>query len=84
MLDVGTGRGAIALAVADELPEAEVVAVDTSAAALGLARENAAALGLGGRVRFELGALPAEPRRFDLVRREPPLCKGGGSGGARA
>jgi release factor glutamine methyltransferase len=66
VLDVGTGTGAIALAVADELPGAEVVAVDTSASALALARENAALLGLGERVRFELGPLP-EPRRFDLV-----------------
>jgi release factor glutamine methyltransferase len=66
VLDVGTGTGAIALAVADELPGAEVVAVDTSADALALARENAGLLGLGERVRFEPGPLP-EPRRFDLV-----------------
>ncbi len=66
VLDVGTGTGAIALAVADELPATEVVAIDTSPAALALARENAAALGLAGRVTFELGSLPA-PRAFDLV-----------------
>jgi release factor glutamine methyltransferase len=65
VLDVGTGSGAVALAVADELPEAEVVATDTSAAALDLARANAAALELSGRVRFELGTLP--PGRFDLL-----------------
>ncbi len=65
-LDVGTGSGAIALAIADELPGCELVAVDTSAAALALARENAAALGLAGRVSFEHGPLPSR-REFDLV-----------------
>src|SRR5690349_8535480 len=66
VLDVGTGTGAIALAVADEVPGVEVVAVDTSPGALALARENAEALGLGDRVEFQLGSLPA-PREFDLV-----------------
>ena len=66
VLDVGTGSGAIALAVADELPGCEVVATDTSAEALELARENAERLGLAGRVAFELGTVPPE-RRFDLV-----------------
>jgi release factor glutamine methyltransferase len=66
VLDVGTGTGAIALAVAGELPEAEVAAVDTSAAALELARENAAALGLADRVRFELGSAPSAGE-FELV-----------------
>ncbi len=65
-LDVGTGSGAIALALADELPGAEVTATDTSAAALRLAAENAERLGLAERVRFELGSLP-EGGRFDLV-----------------
>ncbi|HEX3736433.1 MAG TPA: peptide chain release factor N(5)-glutamine methyltransferase [Solirubrobacterales bacterium] len=66
LLDVGTGSGAIALAVADELPEAAVVATDTSAGALELARANAARLGLEGRVRFEQGTVP-EGEGFDLV-----------------
>lgn len=66
VLDVGTGTGAIALAIADELPGCEVVAVDTSPGALALARENAAALGLAERVGLELGSLPAR-REFDLV-----------------
>ena len=65
VLDVGTGSGAIALAVADELPEAEVTATDTSPAALELARANAARLGLSERVRFLEGTLPDGP--FDLV-----------------
>ena len=66
VLDVGTGSGAIALALADELPEAEVVATDTSPGALEVARSNAARLGLEGRVRFEAGTIPAG-ESFDLV-----------------
>jgi release factor glutamine methyltransferase len=66
VLDVGTGSGAIALAVADELPAAEVVATDTSPAALEVARANAERLGLADRVRFVAGTLPAG-ERFDLV-----------------
>ena len=46
MLDVGTGTGAIALAFADEHPGARVTAIDVSADALALARENAARTGL--------------------------------------
>jgi len=57
-LDVGTGSGAIALALADELPECAVTATDSSAAALEVARANAARLGLEGRVRFLEGTLP--------------------------
>ena len=68
VLDVGTGSGAVALAVADELPAARVLGTDTSLAALGLARENAAALGLADRVRFEGGTLPGgQGEAFDLV-----------------
>ncbi|HKZ12981.1 MAG TPA: peptide chain release factor N(5)-glutamine methyltransferase [Solirubrobacterales bacterium] len=66
VLDVGTGSGAIALAVADELPAAEVVATDTSPGALAVARANAERLGLAGRVRFEEGTVP-EGAHFDLV-----------------
>jgi release factor glutamine methyltransferase len=49
-LDVGTGSGAIALAVADELPETRVVAMDTSMDALKVAQANADRLGLDDRV----------------------------------
>lgn len=76
VLDVGTGTGAIALAVADEMPGVGVVAVDTSPAALALARENAEALGLAGRVELELGALP-RPRHFDLVLANLPYVRDG-------
>ncbi len=66
LLDVGTGSGAIALAVADELPDCEVTATDTSPSALGVARANAERLGLGDRVRFLSGSLPDE-EDFELV-----------------
>jgi release factor glutamine methyltransferase len=65
VLDVGTGSGAIALAVAAELPECAVTATDTSPSALGVARANAERLGLG-RVRFLAGSLPSE-EDFELV-----------------
>jgi release factor glutamine methyltransferase len=65
-LDVGTGSGAIALAVADELPGCAVTATDTSPAALEVARANAERLGLADRVRFREGTLP-EGESFDLV-----------------
>jgi release factor glutamine methyltransferase len=72
VLDVGTGTGAIALAIADEVPGALVTATDSSPDALALARENAALAGL--EVEFVLqdlfDGLPAGP--FDLVVSNPP------------
>jgi release factor glutamine methyltransferase len=65
-LDVGTGSGAIALALADELPGCEVTATDTSPAALEVARANAERLGLSDRVEFLAGSVPAG-REFDLI-----------------
>src|SRR5882724_9418143 len=50
VLDLGTGSGAIALALAKQYPLAAVTAVDTSEDALALARENAEATGLAGQV----------------------------------
>src|SRR5882757_4957498 len=52
ILDLGTGSGAIALALAKTWPEAAVTAVDKSEEALALARENAEACGLAARVKF--------------------------------
>jgi release factor glutamine methyltransferase len=65
VLDLGTGSGAIALAVAAELPGCAVTAADTSPAALEVARANAGRLGLAGRVRFLEGSLPEED--FGLI-----------------
>jgi release factor glutamine methyltransferase len=59
VLDVGTGSGAVALAIAAELPETEVTATDVSAGALELAAENAGRLGLSDRVSFEQGSVPS-------------------------
>jgi release factor glutamine methyltransferase len=73
-LDIGTGSGAVALAVADELPECEVMGTDTSEAALDLARENSERLGSGGRVTFERGTVP-DGRRFDLVLANLPYVR---------
>jgi release factor glutamine methyltransferase len=73
VLDVGTGSGAIALAIADELPTARVVAVDRSSAALALARENLARSTFPNRVELRLGdLLDGIAGPFDLVVSNPP------------
>jgi release factor glutamine methyltransferase len=76
IVDIGTGSGCIALALASELEEAEIWATDISAAALEMARANAARLQLSGRVRFRQGDLLAgmdqSQPRFDFVVSNPP------------
>jgi release factor glutamine methyltransferase len=67
VLDMGTGSGAIALAIADELPDCELIATDTSAAALDVARANAERLGLSDRVEFVEAMLPGDPGELDLI-----------------
>jgi release factor glutamine methyltransferase len=79
VLDVGTGSGAVALALASERPALRVVATDLSADALAIAAENAAALGLSGRIELVQGSLydPVAGRRFDLIVSNPPYLAEG-------
>jgi release factor glutamine methyltransferase len=78
ILDIGTGCGAIALALATEIPSARIYALDCSRAALRIAGGNAAALGLLDRVHFLEGDLieslrPAPDRGgFDVIVSNPP------------
>ena len=75
VLDLGTGSGAIALAIAQEWPAAIVFASDASAAALEVARRNARAVGLESRVEFHQGdwfdAIGSDDR-FEIVVSNPP------------
>jgi release factor glutamine methyltransferase len=71
VLDVGTGSGAIALAIASERTDAAVVATDLSADALALARENRDRLGLHIDFR-QTHLLDGVDGRFDLVVSNPP------------
>jgi release factor glutamine methyltransferase len=74
MVDVGTGSGCIALALASELPHAEIHACDISDEALEIARINAARLALGGKVLFRKSDLLAvyAGQQFDFVISNPP------------
>src|SRR6266581_5481443 len=73
IVDVGTGSGCIALALAKELPDAEIHATDISAAALEIARANAARHQLEKRVQFhQTDLLENLKPPFDLVVSNPP------------
>jgi len=78
LLDLGTGSGAVALALASERPRCRVTATDVSAAALRVARENAASLGVKN-LEFLQGHwyAPLGSRRFHLVVSNPPYIKDG-------
>jgi len=74
IVDVGTGSGCIALALAKELPRAEIHATDISPAALEIARANTSRLQLVSRIQFHqtdlLHGLPSQS--FDFVVSNPP------------
>jgi release factor glutamine methyltransferase len=77
VLDVGTGTGAIALAIADEAPTAFVTALDVSEDALALARENLELTGVNGRVRLLEHDLTSGlgEHDYDLVVSNPPYVE---------
>lgn len=73
--DIGTGSGCIAVALARELPNGEILATDVSNAALEVARRNAEQHGVSGRIHFakyDLLGAAGEARRFDLIVSNPP------------
>jgi len=79
IVDIGTGTGAIALALAARLPTANITATDISPATLAVARENAERLGLANRVNFilsdlldELAPQLKQGRPFNIIVSNPP------------
>ena len=77
LLDLGVGSGAIALAILAERPAARALGVDASEEALAVARENAAQLGLGGRMALLRGdwTTGLNEDSFDLVVSNPPYVR---------
>ena len=73
VLDLGTGSGAIALAIAAERPLSKVTGIDVSAAALEVARQNAQDLRLT-RIEWRLGSwfAPVHGQRFNMIVANPP------------
>jgi release factor glutamine methyltransferase len=78
IVDVGTGSGAITVALAHELPDAITTAIDLSAPALAVARKNAELNGVSARIRFLLGDLlaPVAGEQFEMVVSNPPYVPG--------
>ncbi len=74
IVDVGTGSGAIAVALARHLPAAQITALDISQPALRIARQNAGCNGVSGSIRFLQGDLlePLNGEWFDMIVSNPP------------
>lgn len=74
IVDVGTGSGAIAVALAHKLPDAELTAIDLSNPALQISKANAVRNGVADRLRFLQGDLlaPVAGEQFDFVVSNPP------------
>src|SRR5260370_32094881 len=79
IVDVGTGSGAIAVALAHHLPQGHITATDISEPALGVACENASRNEVAGLLRFLQGDLlvPVADQRFDIVVSNPPYISSG-------
>ena len=78
ILDLGTGSGALLLALLSEYPEAQGLGVDQDSGTLATAARNAAQLGLGERAQFEGGDwLSGVSGRFDLIVSNPPYIPTG-------
>ena len=85
LADVCTGSGAVAIALASELPEAEVVATDASDAALQVASANVARHGLAERVQLRAGDLCAPlDGHFAIIAANPPYIPTGSLAGLAA
>jgi len=72
ILDIGTGSGCIALALARAYPNAHVIATDSSAQALALARRNQKQLAIPQVSFIEADLFPASPHMFDVIVSNPP------------
>jgi len=83
VLDVGTGSGILALALAKKFPQLEIVATDISGAALALARKNSAGIGNIRHVECDLmeNAEKSLPERFQLIVANLPYIPTGQIGG---
>ena len=87
VVDVGTGSGCLALAIAKHHPTAQIIAIDFSGEALAVARQNAEVLGLSQRVEFREGDVLApvgDEDSFDLIVSNPPYIPSGDIAGLEA